>query len=280
MREEAAARLPARTARPARVSWRDLPEERRRLEDHLQQTQKTEIIGRLATGIAHDFNVILMVILNNADILKLRTSSDDPTHLNIEEIRDAVTRGTGLARQLTAFNRQRAFEPKCFDVNRTIEEMTALLRRLIGSGIRLVSNLSPDAGWICADPTQIEQIILNLIINARDAMPDGGQMTIETAVVRNPMVEGEEQLEPGDYLRLSVTDTGCGMSDDIKARIFDPLFTTKEEGRGTGLGLATVHGIVARHGGVIQVESVEGQGSTFRIYLPSGESRETGQEVA
>jgi two-component system cell cycle sensor histidine kinase/response regulator CckA len=139
-----------------------------------------------------------------------------------------------------------------------------------------VSHLSPDAATITADPTQIEQVILNLIINARDAMPNGGRMTIETAAVRNPVVEGDVVLEPGNYVRLSVSDTGCGMSDDIKARIFDPLFTTKGEHRGTGLGLATVHGIVARHGGVIQVDSVEGGGSTFRIFLPRGESPQAG----
>ena len=254
------------------VTARDLTE-RRRLEDHLRHTPETEAVGRLAGGIAHDFNDILMVILNNAEILSRRTTPGDPKHAYVEAIRDAVTRGTGLARQLVAFNRQQEFEPRRFDLNRTIEAMTTLLRRSIGSGIRLVCNLSPEAGSIAADPTQIEQVVLSLIVNAWNAMPDGGQMTIATAVA-NPQVAAGAGLAPGDYLQLSVADTGCGISEEITPRIFDPLFTTKEEGRGTGLGLglATVQGIVARHGGIVQVDSVEGQGSTFRIFLPRGES--------
>jgi PAS domain S-box-containing protein len=251
------------------VTARDITE-RRRLEDHLQQSQKTEIIGRLTAGVAHDFGNILMVIRTHADILAMKTVEGDPKQRYVDSILDAVTRGSGLARQLTAFHRQRVFEPRHVELNASIEQMTTLLRRLVGSQIQLVSRLSPDAGVIVADPTQIEQIVLNLIINARDAMPGGGQITIETAAVPADAVPNWAGRMPGEYVRLSVTDTGCGIREDVKGRIFDPLFTTKEEGQGTGIGLATVQGIVGRHGGVIQVDTAEHRGSTFRIYLPRG----------
>lgn len=251
---------------------RGLLAERRGLEDRLRQLQRTEIIGRLAAGIAHDFGNILMVIRSHADIMGLRTPENDPRHSYVDAIRGAVTRGTGLARQLLAFNRHRQFELNRFDLNASIEEMTTLLRRLVGSGIRLATNLAPDARFIVADSTQIEQIILNLTINARDAMPDGGQITFETSVVPGPSRPASVGLGPNDYVCLSVADTGCGISDDVKGRMFDALFTTKAEGSGTGLGLATVHDIVTRHGGKIDVASVEGHGSTFRIYLPREQS--------
>ena len=249
------------------ITTRDLTE-RRRLEEHLQQAQKTEMIGRLAAGIAHDFGNILMAIRSHADILALRIPGGDARHTLVEAIQDAVTRGTGLARQLLAFNRQRVFEPRRFDLTTSIAHMTALLRRLIGSRIHLLTDLAPSSGAIVADPTQIEQVVLNLVVNARDAMPEGGEITIETFEVPNRCLPASLQPIDGGYVCLSVTDTGCGIADDVKSRIFDPLFTTKAEGQGTGLGLATVQGIVTRHRGAIEVDSAEGHGSRFRVYLP------------
>ena len=249
------------------VTTRDLTE-RRRLEEHLQQAQKTEMIGRLAAGIAHDFGNILMVIRSHADILELRTTEDDVRRVYVDAIQDSVTRGTGLARQLLAFNRQRNFEPRRFDLTASIEQMTQLLRRLVGSGIRLETTLAADSGVIVADPTQVEQVVLNLLVNARDAMPDGGEIRIATRSV--PDSERPSTLEdvPAGYVCLSVADNGCGIPAEVRGKIFEPLFTTKEEGHGTGLGLATVHGIVTRHRGAIEVDSEVGQGTTFRIYLP------------
>jgi PAS domain S-box-containing protein len=249
------------------VTTRDLTQ-RRRLEEHLQQAQKTEMIGRLAAGIAHDFGNILMVIRSHADILELKIPEPDARHVYVDAIQDAVSRGTGLARQLLAFNRQRIFEPRRFDLATSIEQMTSLLRRLVGAHVRLVTTLAPDSGIIVADPTQVEQVILNLLVNSRDAMPDGGEIRIETFSVtdanRPPVLENV----PDGYICLSVTDTGCGIPAEVQGRIFDPLFTTKEEGQGTGLGLATVQGIVTRHRGTIEVDSKIGEGTTFRVYLP------------
>jgi PAS domain S-box-containing protein len=249
------------------VTTRDLTE-RRRLEQHLQQAQKTEMIGRLAAGIAHDFGNILMVIRSHADILEVKIPDRDDRHVYVDEIQEAVTRGTGLARQLLAFNRQRNFAPRSFDLSASIEQMTSLLRRLVGAHVRLVTTLAPDSGIIVADPTQIEQVVLNLLVNGRDAMPDGGEIRIETFSVPDADRPASLEAVPGGYICLSVTDTGCGIPAELQARIFDPLFTTKEEGHGTGLGLATVQGIVTRHRGAIAVDSEVGRGTTFRIYLP------------
>lgn len=240
---------------------------RRRVGARLQLAAPT--IGGLAPGIAHDLNIILMAILSNADLLSLRTATDDPRRSYIEEIRDAVSRGTGLARQLTTFDGERPLRPARVDLNEVIGAMATLLRRLTGSRIHLVTTLSPAVGTISADPTQIEQIILNLVTNARDAMPEGGTMTIETAVVPDPEADGPEAR---GCVQLSVTDTGCGMSEAVRARIFDSHFTTKEQDGSRGLGLTSVHGIVERHGGFIEVDSVEGRGSTFRVLFPRGES--------
>jgi PAS domain S-box-containing protein len=249
------------------VTTRDLTE-RKRLEEHLQQAQKTEMIGRLAAGIAHDFGNILMVIRSHADILELRTSADDERRVFVDAIQETVTRGTGLARQLLAFNQQRNFEPRRFDLTASIEQMTKLLRRLVGSGICLDTTLASDCGVIVADPTQVEQVVLNLLVNARDAMPSGGAIRIETRRVAGHERPPALEEAPGGYVCLSVTDTGCGIPTEVRNRIFDPLFTTKEEGHGTGLGLATVKGIVERHHGAIEVDSEVGKGTTFRIYLP------------
>lgn len=249
------------------ITTRDLTE-RRKLEEHLQQAQKTEMIGRLASGIAHDFGNVLMVVRSHADVLTLRIEPDDPRRVYVAGIQDAVARGSGLARQLLAFNRQRVFEPKRFDLAAALEQMMTLLQRLVGSRIRLVTDFAPSTGSIVADPTQLEQVVLNLIVNARDAMPQGGEITVETFEVPDSWLPSTMQPAPGGYVCLSVTDTGCGIPDHVKSKIFDPLFTTKEEGQGTGLGLATVQGIVSRHRGAIEVDSAAGHGSRFRVFLP------------
>jgi PAS domain S-box-containing protein len=249
------------------VSARDLTDQRR-LEDRLRQSQKTEIIGRLATGIAHDFTNILMVVRSHADIMRLRTTADDPRHSTVDAIEAAVTRGADLARQLLAFNRPREFALKRIDLNTSIEQSATLLRRLVGSTIRLETRLSADARYIAADATQIEQVVLNLTVNARDAMPGGGTITFVTAPAGGDSLPATVAAAPQDYVCFSVIDTGCGMSAGVMARIFEPMFTTKGEGAGTGIGLATVHEIVTRHGGIIDVSSVERQGTTFRLFLP------------
>jgi PAS domain S-box-containing protein len=248
------------------LSARDLTD-RRQLEDRLRQSQKTEIIGRLASGIAHDFGNILMVVGSHADVMRLRTADDDPRHSQVDAIQAAVTRGADLARQLLAFSRHREFEPKRMDLGASLEQLCTLLRRLVGSTIRLETDLSPDARYIAADPTQVEQIVLNLTLNARDAMPHGGTIAFKTAPAGQGPMPAAVAASPDDFVCLSVTDTGCGMSADVVPHIFEPLFTTKQEGAGTGIGLATVHEIVTRHGGYIDVESVEGLGTTFRVYL-------------
>ena len=249
------------------VTTRDLTE-RKRLEEHLQQAQKAEMIGRLAAGIAHDFGNILMVIRTHADILELRTPDEDERRVYVEAIQESVTRGTGLARQLLAFNKQRDFEPQRFDLTASIERMTKLLRRLVGSNIALHTTLPPDCCDIVADPTQVEQVVLNLLVNARDSMPSGGEIRIETQRVADDVRPASLEETPGGYVCLKVTDTGCGIPPDVRDRIFEPLFTTKEEGHGTGLGLATVKGIVERHRGAIEVNSEVGKGTTFSVYLP------------
>ena len=249
------------------VKLRDLTD-RRRLEDRLRQSQKTEIIGRLASGIVHDFGNILMVVGSHADIMRLRTGTGDPRHADVDAIQAAVSRGADLARQLLAFSKHREFEMRRMDINASIEQLAALLRRLVGSNIRLDTELSAAARHITADATQVEQIVLNLTLNARDAMPNGGRITFVTAPATSAAAPPAVAAAPADYVCFSVIDTGCGIRADVKPHIFEPLFTTKQDGTGTGIGLATVHDIVTRHGGFIEVASAEGHGATFRIYLP------------
>jgi len=263
------------------LSARDLSD-RRRLEDRLRQSQKTEMIGRLASGIVHDFGNILMVVGTHADLMRLRAGPDDPCLADVDAIQAAVTRGADLARQLLAFSRHREFEMRRMDINASIEQSAALLRRLVGSIIQIHTDLSPHARHIAADATQIEQIVLNLTLNARDAMPNGGTITFVTAPVGQGPLPAAVATAPADFVCFSVIDTGCGISDDVKPHIFEPLFTTKLEGTGTGLGLATVHDIVSRHGGCIEVTSREGQGATFRVYLRRSvtPARKAGRPVA
>jgi len=250
--------------------------DRRQLEEQLRQSQKMEAVGRLAGGIAHDFNNLLMVIQGYADLLADRLAAGDPLRRNAEQIQTASQRATSLTRQLLAFSRKQMLAPKIISIQSIFADMEKILRRLIGEDIQLETSSAPDVGLIKADRSQIEQVILNLAVNARDAMPQGGRLTIETANVdldasysRSPAV-----LAPGKYVMLAVTDNGSGMDAETQTHIFEPFFTTKEKGKGTGLGLATVYGIVKQSGGYVWVYSEPGRGTSFKIYLPRIEDEE------
>jgi two-component system cell cycle sensor histidine kinase/response regulator CckA len=240
------------------------------LEEQLRQSQKMEAIGRLAGGIAHDFNNILTVISGNCQLSLLDLKECDRLKENIEEIKNAAERASILIRQLLAFGRRQILEMEVTDLNTLLQNLCKLLHRIIGEDIELIIELSNDLGRVKIDQGQIEQVILNLVVNGKDAMPRGGKLTISTGNVE--LDEGYTRIHsgvtPGCYVMFSVSDTGMGMSPDVKERIFEPFFTTKEKGKGTGLGLSTVYGIIKQHGGHIWVYSEPGQGTTFRIYLP------------
>jgi len=244
--------------------------ERKKLEQQLRQAQKVEAIGQLAGGIAHDFNNLLGIIIGYSEIFEERLGLGDPLRPKAEQIKKAGRRAASLTRQLLAFSRQQALEPKVLDLNAVIADTLKMLRRLIDENVELVAVPEPALGRVSADQGQIEQIIMNLTVNARDAMPHGGKLTISTgnAEMDDAFVRRNPGAVPGSYVVLSVSDTGCGMDHETQAHIFEPFFTTKGEGKGTGLGLATVYGVVKQSGGYISVESEPGKGSTFRIYLP------------
>ncbi len=255
--------------------------DRKKLEAQLRQAQKMEAVGRLAGGIAHDFNNLLMVIQGYAELLIDRSKPGDAFRRNAEQIQEASQRAASLTRQLLAFSRKQMLAPTVLSIQGVVADMEKILRRLIGEDIELVSVNAPDLWRIKADRSQIEQVILNLAVNARDAMPRGGKLTIETENVEfdNSQARLPVILTPGRYVMLAVTDNGCGMDTETQAHIFEPFFTTKEKGKGTGLGLATVYGIVKQSGGYIWVYSEPEQGTTFKVYLPRVEESLTPQEV-
>jgi two-component system cell cycle sensor histidine kinase/response regulator CckA len=241
--------------------YQDLTE-RKKLEEQLRHGQKMEAIGRLAGGVAHDFNNLLTVILGNVHLLRQAPPSTPESPGLIEDIREASNRAAGLVRQLLTFSRRQPSCPEVIDLNEVVSGTVGLLRRLLGEKVVVQSRLSPEAVQVRADRGQLEQVVMNLAVNARDAMPDGGTLTITTDRVDAP------ESPEGAVARLTVTDTGCGMSEEVKARIFEPFFTTKGPDKGTGLGLATVYGIVQQAGGHIDVDSTPGAGATFRLHLP------------
>ncbi len=245
--------------------------ERHNLEEQYHQAQKMEAIGRLAGGVAHDFNSLLTVILGYCELLLLELNPADSRQVDIREIQQAAVLAAGITRQLLTFSRKQIVEPTLLDLNGVVTDMQAMLERLLGEDLNVILTLRPGLALMRADHGQVEQIVMNLAINARDAMPEGGTLTIETADVA---LDGHYAMEhvgvdPGPYVALTVTDTGTGMSPQVQARLFEPFFTTKEVGKGTGLGLATVHGIVALTGGSVTVSSAIGRGTSFTVYFPA-----------
>ncbi len=254
--------------------------ERKYLEEQLSLSQKLEAVGRLSGGIAHDFNNLLGVIIGYAEALEQRLPQTDPMREPVDEIQKAGKRAAALTQQLLAFSRKQVLEPKVLDPNVVLSEVEKMLRRLIGEDIELQISLGHNLGRVKADRSQLEQVMLNLAVNARDAMPQGGRLRIETKNVQ--LTEADQSrfryVIPGPYVLIRVIDTGCGMDAELQSHIFEPFFTTKEKGKGTGLGLATVYGVIKQSEGYIWVESEVGKGTEFKIYLPRAE--EVAEEIA
>jgi signal transduction histidine kinase len=253
-----------------RVARKAAEEALRQSEEQLRQAQKIEAVGRLAAGVAHDFNNILTTITGHSELLLRQLEANDPRRKNAEQIEKAAYMAAELTRQLLTFSRKQAVEPRVLSLGSVVQNVEKMLRRLIGEDIEFRTLLDQDAGHIKADPGQIEQVIMNLAVNARDAMPDGGKLTVRIANTtlgknRPRQCHG---LNAGDYVLITITDTGTGMSNEVKAHLFEPFFTTKPPGKGTGLGLATCFGIVKQNKGHISVHSELGKGTTFEIYFP------------
>jgi len=247
--------------------------ERKCLEQQFRHSQKMEAVGRLAGGVAHDFNNLLTIITGYSQMIQRNLEPGSPIKAHVDAILKSGERAAALTRQLLAFSRRQDFSPRIMDLNAVVGNTEKMLHRLIGEDIELLTVLSAGIGMVKGDHGQIEQVIMNLAVNARDAMPNGGRLTLETANVEldEAYARGHMPVEPGSYVMLAVTDTGCGMDAPTQAHIFEPFFTTKEPGKGTGLGLATVYGIVKQHGGNIWVYSEPGHGTAFKIYLPCAE---------
>ena len=242
------------------------------LEEQLRHSQKMEAVGRLAGGIAHDFNNLLTAIIGYTEILTIGFEPKDPRRADAEEIKRAAERAAELTRQMLAFSRKQIMQPKVVDLNISLQKVEPMLRRVIGEDIVMTITPKAQRSSVRVDPGQIEQVIMNLVVNARDAMPKGGRLTVETGEAALDARNLPPQARPGEYVMLAVSDTGVGMSAEVRARIFEPYFTTKEVGKGTGLGLSTVYGIVQQSDGHIHVYSEPGQGTTFRVYLPRSEA--------
>jgi len=248
--------------------FRDMTEQKM-LENQLRKSQRMDAIGQLSGGIAHDFNNLLTVMIGHSELLEERLARSGTSLRSVEEIKKASTHAASLTRQLLAFSRQQMVEQRALDLNGIITDLEKMLHRLIGENIQFETLLDPELGNIKADPGQMQQVIMNLVVNARDAMPEGGRLLIRTGnaeIGRN--FEGDQTLTPGPYVLLEISDTGTGMDAEIQSHMFEPFFTTKEVGKGTGLGLSTVYGVVKQSGGHISVDSAPGQGTTFAIYLP------------
>jgi two-component system cell cycle sensor histidine kinase/response regulator CckA len=255
--------------------------ERRALERQLRMAQKMEAVGRLSGGIAHDFNNLLGVIIGYSQVLKRSLKPENPLYEHAEEIEKASQRAVSLTRQLLAFSRQQVLEPVILNMNALLTDMEKMLPRLIGEDVALALALDPTLAQVKADPGQVEQVIMNLAVNARDAMPDGGKLTIQTANVNLDTAYTHQHpgSRVGSYVMLRVTDTGTGIDPEIQAQIFEPFFTTKERDKGTGLGLATVYGVVKQSGGYIAVDSEKGKGASFSVYLPRVEHAVTALDI-
>jgi len=245
------------------------------LERQLRQAQKMEAVGRLAGGVAHDFNNLLTVIIGTCEGLLSSQPEEEQTHrAEVETVLEASDRAAKLTRQLLAFGRRQVMSFKVLSISALIEEMGSILERLVGSDIAIEVHDRADGGWVCADPTHLEQVVMNLVVNARDAMPDGGRIHLEITNSKLPDGEPRSGLPSGSYVKLTVSDTGSGIAPQHLEQIFDPFFTTKGAGRGTGLGLATTHGIISQSGGAIDVESRLGEGTSFNIHLPRAIEKE------